>query len=353
MHAIACWPDGGVLVDGILIRLEPERCWYVQPDSDFFGWVSGLALGLDVQISDPQSWVQQIQGPKALDVLADACDDGMPEPFRYFDARHVSMGGQRVLITRTGWTAEVGFEIYTHPDLDFNALWDHVTNAGARHSMVDIGLDPMDTRRIEGEILNNGSDMDRSMTPFEAGLGAFVEIEKPDFIGKAALEAADRRTRIYGIACSTAEPLIGGPVTGDGREIGTVTAASWSPLLEQGIGYVRLASADDLDPRSAQVTGFDLTMHDCDIVDLPFYDAKKEIPRGLAVQNVLTASRGSCPDRPYGAGASAASCFGDPLRERTTTAATRAFSTLRRRTAAPGLAIRQAITGIRPQRACS
>ena len=83
MYAIACWPDGGVLVDGILIRLEAERFWYVQPDSDFLGWVNGLAVGMDVEIRDPQSWVQQIQGPKALDVLTDACDDGMPQPFRY------------------------------------------------------------------------------------------------------------------------------------------------------------------------------------------------------------------------------------------------------------------------------
>jgi glycine cleavage system aminomethyltransferase T len=286
MYAIACWPDGGVLVDGILIRLEAERFWYVQPDSDFFGWLNGLALGLDVEILDPQSWVQQIQGPKALDVLADACDEGMPEPFRYFDAQEVRMGGQRVLVTRTGWTGEVGFEIYTRPELDYDALWDHVTDAGARHGMLDIGLDPMDTRRIEAAILNNGADMDRSMTPFEAGLGAFVDLEKRDFIGKAALEGADRRTRIYGIACKTAEPLIGGPVAREGKEIGRVTAAAWSPLLEQGIGYVRLASADNLDPRSAEVMGFDLAMHDCEIVDLPYYDAEKKIPRGHVVEHV-------------------------------------------------------------------
>ena len=82
----------------------------------------------------------------------------------------MTLGGQPVLVTRTGWTGEVGFEIYTQPGLDFEALWDHMTAAGARHGMLDIGLDPMDIRRIEAAILNNGSDMDRSMTPFAAGL---------------------------------------------------------------------------------------------------------------------------------------------------------------------------------------
>jgi aminomethyltransferase len=281
-YGIACWPDGGVLVDGILIRLDDERYWYVQADGDIVGWMRAHALELDVEVRDPDSWVQQIQGPKALDVLADACDDGALEEFRYFDARDVLMGGQEVLVTRTGWTGEVGFEIYTRPGLDFDALWDHVTAAGNRHGMIDIGLDPMDVRRIEAAILNNGSDMDATMTPFEAGLGAFVDLERDDdFFGKEELLGADRRTRLYGISCETAEPLIGGPVTREGAPIGHVTAAGWSPYLERGIGYVRLSSPDLVDPRQAEVVGFDLVTHGCEIVDLPFYDAEKRIPRGL------------------------------------------------------------------------
>ncbi|MFN8187382.1 MAG: aminomethyltransferase family protein [Gaiellales bacterium] len=286
-YGIACWPDGGILVDGILIRLEEARYWYVQADGDFVGWLRAHALGLDVEVRDPDSWVHQIQGPKALDVLADACDDGMPAEFRYFDAREVVMGGQEVLITRTGWTGEVGFEVYTRPGLDCEALWDHVTAAGARHGMIDIGLDPMDVRRIEAAILNNLSDMDSSMTPFEAGLGAFVDLERPDdFFGKAALLEADRRTRLYGISCAAAEPLIGGPVTRGGTQIGHVTAAGWSPFLGRGIGYVRLAGADLVEPREADVVGFDLATHSCEIVDLPFYDEEKRIPRGLEVAAV-------------------------------------------------------------------
>ena len=283
-YGVACWPDGGVLVDGVLIRLADDRFWYVQADGDFIGWARAHGLGMNVEVSDPQSWVHQIQGPKAFDVLSEACDTGMPEGFRYFDARQVSMGGQPVLITRTGWTGELGFEVYTRPGMDLDALWTHVTDAGARHGMLDIGLDGTDIRRIEAAILNNGSDIDHTTSAWAAGLGAFVDLAKPDFFGRDSLEAmTDRRTRLHGITCRAAEPLIGGPVTRDGEEIGRVTAAGWSPFLRRGVAYVRLARADDLEPRSVEVMGFDLSMHEATIVDLPFYDREKKIPRGIEV----------------------------------------------------------------------
>ena len=283
-YGVACWPDGGVLVDGILIRLADDRFWYVQADGDFVGWARAHGLGMEVEIVDPQSWVHQVQGPKAFEVLADACDDGMPERFRYFDAREVVMGGQPVLVTRTGWTGELGFEIYTRPGMDCEALWGHVTAAGARHGMLDIGLDGMDIRRIEAAILNNGSDIDHTTSAWAAGFEPFVDLGKSDFFGRDALDAmTDRRTRMYGVTCKAAEPLIGGPVARNAEEIGHITAAAWSPWLERGIGYVRLARAADFEPRSVEVMGFDLAMHAATIIDLPFYDREKRIPRGLEV----------------------------------------------------------------------
>ncbi len=287
-YGVACWPDGGILVDGILIRLAEDRFWYVQADGDFVGWLKAHALAMDVTVTDPQSWVHQLQGPQALGLLAAAADGGLPQNFRYFDAREVAFAGQTVLITRTGWTGEVGFEIYTRPGLDTAALWDHIMGVGAQFGLVDIGLDPMDTRRIEAAILNNLSDMDSSMTPFQAGLGDFVQLDRDDdFFGKSSLLATtDRRTRIYGISCPTGEPLIGAPVTRSGVELGVVTAAAWSPYLGRGIGYIRLHDADLLEPRRATVIGFDQAEHACDIVDLPFYDADKKIPRGLATASV-------------------------------------------------------------------
>ncbi len=288
-YGLACWPDGGVLVDGIVICLEPNRYWYCQADGDFVGWTAGIAAAarMDVRVWDPNSWVQQIQGPKALDLLADLTDGGAPAEFRYFDCREISIAGEPCIITRTGWTGEVGFEIYTIDGTDTDAIWQRTTEAGKAHGLLDIGLDPMDTRRIEAAILNNISDMDRSMTPFEAGLGDFVDLDREDdFFGKEALATADRRTRIFGIRCASGEPLIGGHVERDGQEIGVVTAAAWSPFLGCGTGYARLTTPDLVEPRAAQVVGFDLALHDCELIDLPYYDDEKRIPRGLEVPEV-------------------------------------------------------------------
>jgi aminomethyltransferase len=286
-YGLALWDDGGILVDGIVMRLNEDTFWYVQADGDFVGWLKAHSLGMDVTITDPGSHVHQLQGPKAMALLADACDDGMPENFRYFDTREVAMGGQDVIITRTGWTGEMGFEVYTRPTNDTDALWDHMTDAGRAHKLIDIGLDPMDTRRIEAAILNNISDMDSSMNPFEAGLGEFCDLDRDDdYFGKAAIANVDRRTRMFGVKCADGEPLIGGPVTRDGANIGVITASSWSPYLNCGIGYVRLNNADDEAIRTAEVICFDLAAHSCEIIDLPFYDAEKLIPRGLLVEEV-------------------------------------------------------------------
>ena len=105
--------------------------------------------------------------------------------------------------------------------------------------MVHSGLDAMDIRRIEAAILNSGSDFDCTMNPYQAGLDAFVDMKKADFIGKAALAVADRRPMLHGVRCADAEPLILGPAMQSGEAIGLVTAGAWSPYLQCGIGYVR------------------------------------------------------------------------------------------------------------------
>lgn len=122
------------MVDGILICLEERRYWYVQADGEVKGWARGIAtgigIGMDVKIFDAKSWVEQIHGPKALEILAALSDAGMPEAFRYFDARHTTIADQSCLITRMGWTGEVGFEIYTIDGTDTDAIYDRTTEVG-------------------------------------------------------------------------------------------------------------------------------------------------------------------------------------------------------------------------------
>lgn len=283
-YGLLCYPDGGVLCDGILMRLAEDCFWYVQADGPVYSWLVAQAEGMNVRIRDPNSWVAQVQGPMSLAVLAKACDGGAPANFGYFAVARVAMGGQPVIVSRTGWTAEMGFEFYTLPDdgaVDGERLWRHVVAAGAEFGMTVCALDSMDIRRIEAGILNNLSDMDHGMNPYQAGLGAFVKIDDRPFIGKEALLKADKGVLLHGLKCATAEPLIGGELRRGQEAAGQVTAAGWSPFLNLGVAIVRLRHAALADRGDFRVTGRDGTLHPAELVELPMYDRDKRIPRGL------------------------------------------------------------------------
>lgn len=290
-YAIACLENGGILMDGLLLRLAADRFWYVQADGEFTTWLMARGLGMEVAVNDPDSWVLQVQGPRSLDVLAAACDHGMADKFNYFDVTECRLGGQSLMVSRSGWTGEMGFEVYTNGDeTDGKALWNHLMAAGQALGILSSGLESMGIRRIEAGILDNGTDMDQSMTPFQANLGRFVDLDKEGFIGREALLHADRRPLIYGLRCRTSIPWAGLEVRRDGAAIGRMTTGAWSPFLDCGIGYIRLSEAQD-DPWAKPVSVIDRdgNPHAAEIVELPFYDRKKEIPRGLDT---------SIPERP-------------------------------------------------------
>ena len=152
------------------MRLKPDLFWYAQADGDFYSWARAHAKGMDVQITDPNVFVSQVQGPTSMDVLAAASDDGMPEPFNYFGIARVNFGGQQVIITRTGYTNELGWEFYTEPHHDAEQLWTHLCKAGEPFGLGLFGLDSMHIRRIEAGILNAGSDFDMTTTPYDLSL---------------------------------------------------------------------------------------------------------------------------------------------------------------------------------------
>ncbi|MEM7292028.1 MAG: aminomethyltransferase family protein [Pseudomonadota bacterium] len=281
VYAIACYPYGGLIVDGILVRLAQDRFWYVQAEGQIYAWLVAQAQGLDVAVFDPDVWVNQVQGPHSMAILEAVCDDGMPDPFPYFEMAETVMGGQKIVVTRTGFSAEMGWEYYVFPDTDCPALWRHLMDAGEPFGMVHSGLDSLDIRRIEAGILNAGSDFDRTTTPFEVGLHSHVDFEKPDFIGREALMSASREPILYGLRCSSSEPHVAGIVKHSGREVGTISAAAWSPTLECGIGYVRLLKPGLQPGADVSLLGIDGAMHDARLVDLPFFDEQKLIPRGL------------------------------------------------------------------------
>jgi glycine cleavage system aminomethyltransferase T len=282
-YCIACLPTGGILMDGVLIRLSEDEYWYVQANGEIDNWLVAHGYGLDVEINDPKSQVLQIQGPRSFEVLKSITSGALDEDgFGYFHARKLKLGGQDLLVTRTGWTGELGFEIYTQgADTDCDALWHHLMKHGEPHGMAFKTIDAMSIRRVEAGILDNGTDIDPSMTPFEAGLGGFVHLDKGDFIGRDALQNASREPLLLGLKCEQTVPLVGLEVYDSSERVGGMTIGAWSPYLDCGIGYVRFRKPGHWVGRELSLRDKDGKSHPCEIVELPFYDSEKRIPRGL------------------------------------------------------------------------
>ncbi len=290
-YQFACYHDGGMITDGVLMRLAPDRFWYVQADGDLFSWLKAHAAGLDVEVFDPNVWVTQVQGPNALKVLEAAVDGDYPERFRYFDVANVTIAGQPVVIARSGFTNELGWEYYLLPDTDIRAIGDKIMAAGAPFGMMPTSAEAFRTRRIEAGLLNAGSDFDETTTPFVAGLGHMVDFSKDDFVGKAALAQADKRNRTWGLRVKgdgdpvggLAVPQIGRTLSRNGTPAGKVCSSAWSPFQQCGVALVRVDDAAMQAGDTIQVECTDGVVRSAELCETPMYDKKRLIPRGKLV----------------------------------------------------------------------
>ena len=184
-YAIACYEDGGIFIDGVFFRLEENKFWYVQPDGHLQTWLKAHQENYNVKISDPNSRVIQIQGPISKDIIIQLTNGSIDDNFKYYHSGYFKIANQSVYISRTGWTSELGFEIYTlGSDTNYKKIWDTINEIGKPMGMIFDGLESMDIRRIEAGILDNNTDFDQSMNPYDAGLGSLVDLTKDNFIGK-------------------------------------------------------------------------------------------------------------------------------------------------------------------------
>ncbi|MBT4444026.1 MAG: aminomethyl transferase family protein, partial [Oceanospirillaceae bacterium] len=166
---------------------------------------------------------------------------------------------------------------------DADALWQHLKQAGEPYGLDIFGLDSMHIRRIEAGILNAGSDFDHLTTPYDVGLGMFVDQEKGDFIGQAALKNAPKEARLIGVLCA-AEPHIGAAIMVDGQTVGKVTAGAMSPYLKQGIGIALMLESGYLPNTWVSVGCIDGKLHKGQLAELPLYDKAGAIQRGKLIE---------------------------------------------------------------------
>lgn len=275
--------DGGILNDPILLRLAENHFWISLADSDILLWAQGVAVhsGLDVQICEPDVSPLQLQGPKSGLIMESLFGEEIRD-LKYYWLREMELDGIPLIVSRTGWSSELGYEIYLRDGSRGNELWERIMATG-----MEFGLKPGHTssiRRIEGGMLSYHADADITTNPFELGFDRLVDLEmEAEFIGKAALkkikEEGPKRKQIGLII--DADPLAG-PNTKfwdirlNGEVIGKVTSAVYSPRLEKNIALAMVA-AEHANLGTEVSVLMNAGEANATMVERPFYDPKKSI----------------------------------------------------------------------------
>lgn len=284
-YALITDEAGGILNDPVLLRLGENHFWLALADSDILLWAKGVARGaaMQVELGEPDVSPLQVQGPKSKEVVR-ALFGTRVDDLAYYHFFETELDGIPVIVTRTGWTGEVGYELYLRDGSRGVELWDRVLAAGKPFQIRPTG--PSDIRRVEAGMLNLGADMTSADNPYEVGLGWLVDKDKSsDYIGKQALA----RIRTQGVR----RKLVGVEIEGgripfnmvrwtvrQGRApIGAVTSAIYSPRLKKNIGYAMLPVAASEMGTSLTVEIPEIGERKATVVPKPFIDPEKDIPK--------------------------------------------------------------------------
>ena len=278
--------EGGIINDPVLLKIAEDKFWLSIGDSDVLLWAKGVKVNskLNVKITEPDVSPLQLQGPKSLTIMK-AIFGGWIEEIKYYHHKEYIFEGIPLIISRTGWSSEFGFEIFLRDKTCGDLLWEKIMNIGR-----PLGLHPGHTstiRRIEGAMLSYVADMDMDINPFELGLDRLVDLEmKEKFIGKDALIDIKNKG-IKKIFCGFE---IGGPPLKDPSDehidilngtniIGKITSSVYSPRLKKNIGMGYLPIKNSTIGFQAN-TNLENIYRSLVVIEKPFYDPKKNIAKG-------------------------------------------------------------------------
>lgn len=279
--------DGYIINDPVLNRLEENRYWLSAADGDLLLWAKGVAAyaDMDVSIHQPDVAPIQIQGSKSRDVMVDLFGE-IARELRYYRLAETELDGIPVVISRTGWSGDLGYEIYLCDTARADELWGRVLTAGKPFNIRVTG--PNTIRRVEAGIVAMRSDFPMATTPFHLGLERLVDFDKPaDFIGKAALRRIAEEGvgwKLVGITldrealASEAASFSRSAVLHGGKVVGTTTVMVFSPRLEKAIGYARVDAKFATLGTNLEIAG-EGGRGAARVVPTPFLDPKKTIAR--------------------------------------------------------------------------
>ena len=275
--------EGGILNDPVLLRLAKNHFWLSLADSDILLWAQGVAVnsGLNVNVVEPDVSPLQLQGPNSGKIMEALFGESIKN-LKYYWLRELDLNGIPLIVSRTGWSSELGYELYLRDGSKGDELWEKIMSVGK-----EFGLKPGHTssiRRIEGGMLSYHADADINTNPYELGLNRLVNLDiKANFVGKKALKKINvdgiKRKQVGVIL--DCKPLEGPnttfwKITKDNKEIGKITSAVYSPRLKKNIALamVRIDKSEvgtkfDVEVLSKKISAI--------IVEKPFYDPKKKI----------------------------------------------------------------------------
>lgn len=247
-YSAMCYPDGGIVDDLLVYKLADDEFMLVINASNIdkdFAWMNENNK-FDVQLSNlsDEYSLLAVQGPKSKEVIQQICDKEIDlEYYHYFYAK---CAGIAMLISRTGYTGELGYELYFKgPEVDAEKVWYAIFEAGSKFNIQPAGLGARDSLRLEMGYCLYGNDIDKTTNPIEAGLGWITKLKKGNFIGRDALlqikEKGITRKLVPMVAEQRAFPRHGYNIFADGKIIGNITSGTVSPVLEKPIalGYVK------------------------------------------------------------------------------------------------------------------
>ena len=275
--------EGGILNDPVLLRLAENHFWLSLADSDVLLWAQGVAInsGLNVKITEPDVSPLQLQGPVSGEIMVKLFGETIKD-LKYYWLRELNLDEIPLIVSRTGWSSELGYEIYLRDGSKGDLLWEKIMTAGK-----EFGLKPGHTssiRRIEGAMLSYHADVDINTNPYEVGLERLVSLETDvNFVGKEALkkikENGIKRKQI-GLTLEC-EPLKGPnttfwKITKNNKSIGKVTSAVYSPRLKKNIALAMVLVEQSEIGNKLQVITNEGSFNST-IVEKPFYDPKKKI----------------------------------------------------------------------------
>ncbi len=286
-YVLICDSDGGVINDPVMTRMDENTFWFALASSDVLLFFKGLKNAypkLNVTIRELDVAPLQVQGPKSKDLMKDLLGESILD-LKYYFWRKAEIKGVPVVITRTGWTSEVGYEVYLLDPTKGSVIWDTLLEVGKKYNVKPTG--PSDIRRVEGGILNWGADMTYENNAIELGLERLVDFSLPEdaCISIGALKkikAAGVKKKLVGVELD-GEPF---PALNavkwtanqqDGTAVGKVTSAIYSPRLKKNIGYCWLPTEMANNGTKIKVET-EWGPRNATVVPMPFVDPDKRIP---------------------------------------------------------------------------